>query len=212
MGLFSCSVGKRTSLYRRDSIEQINSTKYSASPRNSYIAKRTTENPSNNPTPTKEIEIIEQHHTKTSHPFKDKFSNTKRRYSLKKDLSEVISKTQNTDDKNTSKKKLNFFGLGSFLAALLSFFIFPAILALILGAIAIRQDRKHPDRYKYRVLTFIGMVIGFVGCIIGVLYGLIFYIFSGIILISVAFLAILLAELLIMTLPVKQEVPEQGVE
>jgi hypothetical protein len=98
-----------------------------------------------------------------------------------------------TTTKNSEKDlKTNKLGLISFISVLLLliFFIAPitplpsfflAIPSLLLGAIALRQIKKNPEKYKGKSLAKIGVIVGYLGCSIGLLGSLLFALFGGVI-------------------------------
>jgi hypothetical protein len=99
-----------------------------------------------------------------------------------------------TTTKNSEKDpKTNKLGLLSFMIALLLpilfiaslntslLSLFLAIPSLLLGAIALRQIKKNPEKYKGKTLAKIGVIVGYLGCSIGLLVSLIFAIMGGVI-------------------------------
>jgi hypothetical protein len=99
-----------------------------------------------------------------------------------------------TTTKNSEKDpKTNKLGLLSFMIALLLpilfiaslntslLSLFLAIPSLLLEAIALRQIKKNPEKYKGKTLAKIGVIVGYLGCSIGLLVSLIFAIMGGVI-------------------------------
>ncbi len=88
---------------------------------------------------------------------------------------EIKTFLKNSDE----KPKINTIGLISFISAILAFFIIPAILSLFLGAKALRQFKRNPEKNKGKWMAKVGVVVGYIGCAYGILISLAAAIFGG---------------------------------
>jgi hypothetical protein len=82
------------------------------------------------------------------------------------------------------KPKINILAIISFICAIFSFpiitfFWIGIIPSILLGAIAIRQFKNNPGKYKGKLLAIIAVIVGFIGCMIAFFYSLLFALFGG---------------------------------
>ena len=82
-------------------------------------------------------------------------------------------------NKSVDEPQINTLGLISFISAFFSLFLIGIIPSLLLGALAIKQFKRSPEKYKAKWMPIIGVVIGYIGCGIGILFSYILVVFGG---------------------------------
>jgi len=107
------------------------------------------------------------------------------------------------EEKN--EKPLNNYGLISLVFAITSILVFPAILALIFGALSKRQIKRNPEKYRSSWMTSVGFIVGLVGSIIASIIILFWAIYFGSIIAIIALLVCVAA--IVFSLIISNEQP-----
>jgi|GEM_PF-2138447 len=93
--------------------------------------------------------------------------------SIKSDIKTI---TKNPDE----EPKTNTLALISFISAILSLVVYVGIIpSLLLGAIALRQFKRNPEKYKNKWMAKVGVLVGYIGCSLGILASLALAMFGG---------------------------------
>ena len=103
-------------------------------------------------------------------------------------------------NKSVDEPQINTLGLISFISAFFSLFLIGIIPSLLLGAFALRQFKKNPEKYKGKWMPTFGVVIGYIGCGLGILFSFAAAIFGGPVwlILGAVFLATIISSSIIM--------------
>jgi hypothetical protein len=104
----------------------------------------------------------------------------KKAFDNRSSIQPTLKKGINTfTNKSVDEPQINTLGLISFISAFFSLMLIGIIPSLLLGAIALKQFKKNPEKYKAKWMPIFGVVIGYIGCGIGILFSFAAAIFGG---------------------------------